>query len=183
MKKGALYLLLLFVLSASAAAVPMGAESQRIAGYLSMAALLVSLPAFISLYLHIRKTNLGKVLMQPFLAMFIGFFGIMLNSIIDIWRVFQGYTVDNIGVVMSINRAFSSVLIAVGCVLMFLALRKSGLFSYEYYHKNEAARDGPIAGSEESTRTVDVMQAKTSHRGTLSSGRNAAHRANRTRKQ
>jgi hypothetical protein len=124
---------LLSVAAASAESVPM--QSQKLAGYLTIAAILVSLPAFITLYLNIRKTNLGHLLFQPFLAIFIGFFGIMLNSVIDIWRVFQGYTVDNMTMVIGINRAISSVFIAVGCVLMFFAIKSHGLLSYEYYHK------------------------------------------------
>ena len=71
------------LLSLAVSAVPIREEGHKFAGYLAVVAILVSLPAFVSLYLHIRRTNLGHLLFQPFLAMFVGFFGVMLNSLID----------------------------------------------------------------------------------------------------
>jgi hypothetical protein len=138
-KKIIIPILIFFTFALNVFASPIRTEGQKIAAYLTIIAIMVSLPAFVSLYLHIRKTNLGNVLFQPFLAMFIGFFGIMLNSILDVYRVFQGFTVDNYSIVMGVNRAISSVLIAAGCVVMFFGMRNRGLFSYSYYnkHKNE----------------------------------------------
>jgi len=116
-------------------AIPIREEGQKFAAYLTVIAILITLPAFISLYLHVRKTNLGHLLFQPFLAMFLGFFGIMLNSIIDIWRIFSGYAVDNMSVVMGVNRAISSILIAGGCVVLFFSMKNHGLFNFDYYQK------------------------------------------------
>jgi hypothetical protein len=145
MNKKIIVPILIFIsLTLNVFASPILVEGQKFAAYLTIIAIMVSLPAFISLYLHIRKTNLGNVLFQPFLAMFIGFFGIMLNSIIDVMRVFQGYTVDNFSIVMGVNRAISSVLIAAGCVVMFFGMRNRGLFNYSYYNKQKDDKDEDV---------------------------------------
>ncbi len=130
-------LLALFSMAGSAAALPLREEGQKFAAYLTVIAIMISLPAFISLYFNIRKTNLGQLLFQPLLAMFIGFFGIMLNSLVDIWKILNGYSVDNISVVMGVNRALSSVLIAGGCVVLFFNVKHRGLFSLGYYQKKK----------------------------------------------
>jgi len=139
-KKVLAFTFMLISLVHAAYAVPIREEGQKFAAFMTIAAILVSLPAFISLYLHLRKTNLGRLLYQPFLAMFIGFFGIMLNSIVDIWRIFQGFSVDNISMVMGVNRALSSVLIAAGCVILFFNLKHHGLLSISYYQKKKARK-------------------------------------------
>jgi hypothetical protein len=108
----------------------------KLAGYLSIAAIVVSLPIFVTLYLHIRKTNMGHILFQPLLAIFVGFFGVLLNSILDIWRTVGDYTVDNITLVMSINRAITAVLLAIGCTVLYFSIKRHGLLSYSSYtHK------------------------------------------------
>ncbi len=134
--KVSLLLLMFLVFSQGAMAAPLGEQGHWFASFLTIAAILVTLPAFVSLYLHMRRTNLGNMLFQPFLAMFIGFIGIMLNSIIGILRSQSGYPVDDFLAVMGINRAISSVLIAVGCVMLFFTLKKHGLFEYIYYQKS-----------------------------------------------
>lgn len=90
--------------------------------YMGIASLLITLPAFIALYIHLQKTNLGKTLIQPMLAMFIGFFGIMLNSIIELLRVTNKDNTENFLLIMSINRTISSILIGIGCVVLFFKL-------------------------------------------------------------
>ena len=129
------------ILAVPFAVAQLNPEGQKYAAYMTIAAILISLPAFISLYVHTRKTNLGRLLLQPFIAMFIGFFGIMLNSVLDIWRVFQGYEVDNAMLLMGINRTISSILIAVGCVLLFMNLKRHGLLSMAYYQKADQKKE------------------------------------------
>jgi len=142
MKKKVLIIFPVFLITIlDVLAVPVREGSHKIAAYLTIIAIMISIPAFVSLYLHIRRTNLGHLLFQPFLAMFIGFFGIMLNSLIDIWRNMNGFEVDNLLVVMGFNRAISSILIAVGCVIMFLNMKKHGLFDYTYYQKKKQVND------------------------------------------
>jgi len=104
---------------------------------MGIASLLITLPAFIALYIHLQKTNLGKTLIQPMLAMFIGFFGIMLNSIIELLRVTNKDNTENFLLIMSINRTISSILIGIGCVVLFFSLKKHGLLHYTYYKKNK----------------------------------------------
>jgi len=136
MIKKAVILLLLIVPLVSAA--PLKEEGFKLASYMTVFAALITLPAFVSLYFHVRKTNLGHVLIQPFLAMFIGFMGVLINSLLDVYGVITGATVDNITMVMSINRALSSLLIAGGCVVLFFTVKNKGLFSLSYYqHKRK----------------------------------------------
>ncbi len=134
-KKGLILLFVFLALAEGVLAAPLRDQGQWIASFLTISAILVSLPAFVSLYLHIRKTNLGNLVFQPLLAMFIGFIGIMLNSLVGIWRSQSGFEVDDFLVVMGINRAISSVLIAAGCVMLFFSLKRHGLFDYRYYQK------------------------------------------------
>jgi len=136
MKKKVVALFLLLLPIAQAA--PMKEEGFKLATYLTIFAVLITLPAFISLYINVRRTNLGHVLIQPFLAMFIGFMGIFINSLLDVYGVLSGTAVDNITMVMSINRALSSLLIAGGCVVLFFTVKNKGLFSLSYYqHKRK----------------------------------------------
>lgn len=130
-------LFILLALSTSVHAVPLKAEGQKFASYLTIIALLVTLPAFITLYIQMRKTNMGKALIQPMLAMILGFIAIMLNSFLDIYAVLSGAQVDNISMAMSVNRALSSVLMAVGCVFLFFSMKNKGLFSISYYQKKK----------------------------------------------
>jgi hypothetical protein len=137
-KISVLFISLALIGSASASAAESG---QKFAVVLTLVSIMISLPAFVSLYIHIKKTNLGKVLFQPLLAMFIGFFGIMLNSLIQIWNVFNGYEVNNRDLLMGLNSAISTVLIAAGAVMMFFAVKKTGLLPMEYYQKKEQERE------------------------------------------
>jgi hypothetical protein len=127
----------------SAAAFSVVQNGTKIAGILAVVSIMVSLPAFVSLYIHIRKTNLGKLLLQPLIAMFIGFFGIMLNSIIDLWRIFNGVEVDNRTLITGINSSISSIIIAVGAIIMFFSVKKHGLFEISYYQKKNEEQEKP----------------------------------------
>jgi hypothetical protein len=127
----------------SAAAFSIIQNGTQIAGVLAVISIMVSLPAFVSLYIHIRKTNLGKLLLQPLIAMFIGFFGIMLNSIIDLWRIFNGVEVDNRTLITGINSSISSIIIAVGAIIMFFSVKKHGLFEISYYQKKKEEPQKP----------------------------------------
>lgn len=103
--------------------------------YMGIGNVLITLPVFIALYIHLQKTNLGKTLLQPMLAMFVGFFGIMLNSIIELLRNANKDNTENFLLIMSINRTISSIIIGIGCVLLFFSLKKHGLLHYVYYKK------------------------------------------------
>jgi tellurite resistance protein TehA-like permease len=122
---------------AQGASATMIESGQKLAAVLSVFSILISLPAFVSLYIHVRRTNLGKILFQPLLAMFVGFFGLMLNSIIQIWQVFNGVEVSNKDLVLGINSAISTLLIAVGAVMMFFSVKERGLLPMEYYQRKE----------------------------------------------
>jgi len=115
-------------------------ESAKFGAYLTVIALMVSLPAFISIYINIRKTKLGRLLRQPLLAMFIGFFAIMINGIIHIAMIMTGHPVTNMDMVMGINRALAAVLISSGCVLLFFTSKNKGLFDIAYYKKKKPVR-------------------------------------------
>ena len=103
--------------------------------YIGIITMLITFPAFVALYIHLQQTNLGKTLMQPMLAMFVGYFGLMLNSSIDLLRLANTENTENYLFIMSINRIISSILIGLGCVLLFFSLKKNGLLHYTYYKK------------------------------------------------
>ncbi|MEM4267775.1 MAG: hypothetical protein QXK37_02995 [Candidatus Woesearchaeota archaeon] len=136
-KRCLLYVVVLSVLSDRCFALSFIQDGPKFAAIMSVTAILVSLPAFFSIYINIRKTHLGNVLFQPLLAMFVGFFGIMLNSLIEVWKVFNGYNISNESFIMGLNSAISSVLIAWGAVIMFFNVKNKGLFHINYYQRKE----------------------------------------------